>query len=132
VGLASLAALGVAWWLYLRLCREADVGIRPLVDFRFNDQLVWVLILGVVLLLGSSGLVERVGVNTVVFMGMLYALRGVAVMWALMGGPTAFLSIVLLLTFLVAAPFILAGAFIFGLGDTWLNLRARRGGGSPR
>ncbi|MGW8265769.1 MAG: hypothetical protein ACWGSQ_05330, partial [Longimicrobiales bacterium] len=78
VGLASLAALGTAWWLYLRLNRALEVGIRPLVEFRFNDQLVWVLILGFALLLGSSGLVERVGINAVVFMGTLYAFRGVA------------------------------------------------------
>ena len=132
VGLASLAALGAAWWLYLRLNRALEIGIRPLVEFRFNDQLVWVLILGFLLLLGSSGLVERVGINAVVFMGILYALRGVAVVWALLGGPTAFLSIVLVLAFFVAAPLFLAGAFVFGLGDTWLNLRARWGVKSPR
>jgi len=131
VGLASLAALGTAWWLYLRLNRTMEVGIRPLVEFRFNDQLVWVLILGFILLLGSSGIAERVGINAVVFMGILYAFRGLAVMWAVLGGSPAFLSVVLLLAFLVAAPLFLAGAFVFGLGDTWLNLRARWGVKSP-
>ena len=127
LGLTSLAALGTAWWLYLRLSRVKEAGIRPLVEFRFPDQLVWVLILGLVLLLGSSGIVERMGTNAVVFMGALYALRGVAVMWAVWGGPSVLLGIVLVLAFLVAAPLIMAGAFVFGLGDTWLNLRARRG-----
>jgi len=132
LGLASLAALGAAWWMYLRLNRVDEVGIRPLIEFRFNDQLVWVLILGFVLLLGFPGVLERMGINAVVFMGVLYAFRGLAVGWALLGGPTVFLGIVLFFAFLVAAPFLLAGAFVFGLGDTWLNLRARWGVQSPR
>ncbi len=132
LGLASLAALGTAWWLYLRLSRSRDPGIGRMSEFRFNDQLVWVLILGFVGLLGFSGFVERIGINAVVFMGLLYALRGVAVGFALMGGPTLLSSAALVVAFLVAAPFILAGAFVFGLGDTWLNFRARRGAESSR
>jgi hypothetical protein len=132
LGLASLAALGVAWWAYNRLNRSREAGIRPLRDFRFNDQLVWVLILGFLLLLGSSGVIGRVGTNAVVFMGVLYALRGMAVVLALIGGPTLILSIVLVVAFLVAAPFILTGAFVFGLGDTWLDLRTRGEVKAPR
>jgi hypothetical protein len=133
LGLASLAALGAAWWAYNRLNRAQEAGIGPLRDFRFNDQLVWILILGLLLLLGSSGAAGRMGTNAVVFMGVLYALRGVAVVLALFGGPTLLLGIVLVVAFLVAAPFFVAGAFVFGLGDTWLNLRTRGGGDSlPR
>jgi hypothetical protein len=132
LGLASLAALGAAWWAYNRLNRAREVGIGALKDFRFNDQLVWVLILGFLLLLGSSGAVGRMGTNAVVFMGVLYALRGVAVVLALLGGPTILLGIVLVVAFLITAPYFLAGAFVFGLGDTWLNFRTRRGVQSPR
>jgi len=132
LGLASLAALGTAWWLYLRLSRSRDPGIGRISDFRFNDQLVWVLILGFIGLLGFSGFVERMGVNAVVFMGLLYALRGLAVGFALMGGPTFLSSVALVVAFVVAAPFVVAGAFVFGLGDTWLNFRARRGAESSR
>lgn len=126
LGLASLAALGTAWWLYLRLNRSREAGIGPISEFRFNDQLIWVLILGFVGLLGFSGFVERVGINAVVFMGVLYALRGLAVAIALTGGPTFLLSAALVVAFIVAAPLLLAGAFVFGLGDTWLNFRAHR------
>lgn len=132
LGLASLCALGVAWWGFLRLSRARAAGIGPLQEFRFNDQLVWILILGFVLLLGFSGALERMGVNAVLFMGVLYALRGFAVALALLGGPTLILSMVFLLLFIVAAPLLVAGAFVFGLGDTWLDLRARLGGESPR
>lgn len=127
LGLASLAALGTAWWLFLRISRASQVGIGPLKEFRFNDQLVWVLIAGVLLLLGSSGFLERMGTNAVVFMGTLYALRGVGVLLVVLGGPTVSLSLLFVFFFIFAAPLFLTGAFVFGLGDTWLNLRVRWG-----
>ncbi|MFC1574583.1 DUF2232 domain-containing protein [Gemmatimonadota bacterium] len=131
LGLASLAGLGVAWWLYVRLTRSPEPGLGPLRDFRFNDQLVWILILGFLVLLGSSGLWDRLGANAVVFMGALYALRGAAVLLFLTGGVSLLGGILLLLGMVFVAPFLIAGAFVIGLGDTWLNLRARRGAPSP-
>ena len=127
LGLASLAALGTAWWVRLRLGKASEEGIGPLGGFRFNDQLVWVFILGLVALLGTSGLPEQMGTNAVVFMGALYALRGAGVVLFLTGGPTFLGGVLLLFGFFLIAPFLIAGAFVIGLGDTWLNLRARRG-----
>ncbi len=49
LGLSSLAALGAAWWLYVRLVRGSGEGLGPLRDFRFNDQLVWLLVAGAVM-----------------------------------------------------------------------------------
>lgn len=126
LGLGSLAALGTAWWLYLRLRKAPEDGIGPLGGFRFNDQLVWVFIAGLGFLLGTTGLPAQLGTNAVVFMGALYALRGVGVVLFLTGGPTFFGGVLLLLGFFFVAPLLLAGAFVIGLGDTWLNLRARR------
>lgn len=126
LGLASLAGLGVAWWAHLRLSRVREGGIGPLRDFRFNDQLVWVLIVGLVVLLGSSTLLERFGTNAVVFMGALYALRGVAVVLFLTGGVSLFGGILFALGLLLVGPVLVTGAFVIGLGDTWLDLRARR------
>ncbi len=131
LGLASLAALGTAWWLFQRLNRSPEAGIGPLGEFRFNDQLVWILILGLVFLLGFSGFLERAGANAVVFMGALYALRGVGVWLFLSGGPSFFGVLLFLVAFTLVAPFLMAGAFVFGLGDTWLNLRARWGVDPP-
>lgn len=131
LGLASLAGLGLAWWLYVRVSRVQDEGIGPLKDFRFNDQLVWVLILGLLVLVGSTGLMERVGTNAVVFMGALYALRGAAVVLFLAGGVSLLGGIFLALGLLLVAPVLMTGAFVIGLGDTWLDLRARRPKTSP-
>ncbi len=126
LGLASIAALGVAWWTYLRLDRGDDRGIGTLSEFRFNDHLVWVFIGGLVLLVVTwGGALGRVGSNAVVFMGALYALRGAAVVLFLSGG-LSFLGFVLLAFGLIfVAPVLLVGAMIIGLGDTWLDIRAR-------
>ena len=133
LGLASLSSLGVAWWLYLRMAQAEAGGIGPFREFRFHDQLVWVLILGLLFFLGSGGLLDRVGVdlaragtNAAVFMGALYALRGAAVVLFLAGGVSFLGGVLLLFGFYFMAPLLLAGAFIMGLGDTWLDLRARR------
>lgn len=130
LGLASLSALALSWWLYLRLGRGVRAGIGALRDFRFNDQLVWILILGLLVLLLGSGLPERLGTNAVVFMGALYALRGVAVILFVTGGGSLLGGILLLVAFFFVAPLLIAGAFIIGLGDTWLDLRTRRGASS--
>jgi len=133
LGLASLSSLGVAWWLYLRVSQAETGGIGPFREFRFHDQLVWVLILGLLFFLGAGGLLDRVGLdlgragtNAAVFMGALYALRGAAVVLFLAGGVSFLGGVLLLFGFFFMAPLLLAGAFIMGLGDTWLDLRARR------
>ncbi len=126
LGLASIAALGVAWWMYVRLDRGEDEGLGPLARFRFNDHLVWVFIGGLVLLVVRwGGVLGQVGSNAVVFMGALYALRGAAVVLFLSGG-LSFLGMVLLVFgLLFVPPVLLAGAMIIGLGDTWLDIRGR-------
>ena len=126
VALASLAALGVAWWLYLRIGHGRAGSLRPVRDFSFSDQLVWVLIAGIALLvLGWGDAWGRAGSNAVVFMGALYALRGVAVFMFLSGGLSVLGGALLALAFLFVAPILLAVALFVGVGDTWLGLRER-------
>jgi hypothetical protein len=125
LGLASLSGLGLAWWLFVRLNRRHASGIGPLKEFRFNDQLVWVLILGIISLVLSSGIVARLGVNAVVFMGALYALRGAAVVLFLTGGLSLFGGFLFVIGFVLLAPFVVLGAMVIGLGDTWFDLRKR-------
>lgn len=128
LGLTSLAGLGVAWWLYVRLARGSDRGVGPLAEFRFNDQLVWVLIVGLVLLLAGWGDAwARTGGNAVVFMGGLYALRGAAVLVFLNGGISVLGAVALGIGLLVPvlASVILGGALVVGVGDTWFDLRTR-------
>ncbi len=126
LGLTSLSALGVAWWLYVRLARGSDQGVGPLRDFRFNDQLMWVVIAGLgAVLLGSSPAWSDAGTNALVFMGALYALRGAAVVLFLYGGLNLLGMIVFLFGLLFVAPIVLMAAMVIGIGDTWLDLRSR-------
>jgi Predicted membrane protein (DUF2232) len=126
LGLSSVAALGAAWWLYVRLAWGSDRGIGPLRDFRFNDHLVWLFIAGIaVLVMGLGDSWARAGTNTVVFMGGLYALRGVAVVAFLSGGLSFVNGVFLAIALTFVGPLVVGGALIIGLGDTWLDVRTR-------
>lgn len=128
LGLGTLAALGLAWWMYVRAGLGARGALGPLRDFRFNDHLVWVFIGGLLLLALGTGAGEaltRTGSNAVVFMGGLYALRGVAVVLFVNGGISMLGVVAVALGMMFLAPLVVAGALVIGLGDTWLDLRAR-------
>jgi hypothetical protein len=126
VGLASMAGLGLAWWLYVRLALGRRGALGPLRDFRFNDHWVWLFVGGLLaLILGVGELGTRAGSNAVLFMGALYALRGAAVVLFVNGGISAFGVGLLALGMMFLAPVILAGALLIGLGDTWLDIRTR-------
>lgn len=126
LGLASLAGLSVAWWLFQKVAVGRAGAFGRLREFRFNDQLVWLFIGGLLtLLVGLGEGWTRAGSNTVVFMGTLYALRGAAVVLFLNGGISLLGAIVLGLGMLFVAPILLAGALFVGLSDTWLDVRNR-------
>jgi hypothetical protein len=128
VGVATMAALGVAWWVYVRLSAGSDQGLGPLREFRFSDHLVWVFIGGLVLVLGRWGdAVARVGANAVVFMGALYGLRGAAVIVFLSGGLSLFGYVLLVFGLIFVPPVVVAGAMVIGIGDTWLDVRSKSG-----
>lgn len=132
LALASLAALGVAWFVASRL-RGGQPAIGELREFRFSDHLVWVLVAGMVLLVAPAGqLAFRLGENATLFMGALYLLRGIAVLvWVaatfISSAWTAALWALLALLFY---PIVGGTALVLGLSDTWLDLRSRlrRGG----
>jgi hypothetical protein len=135
LALQSLAALGLASWAVARL-RRVEGGaftLRPLREFRFNDQLVWVLILGLALLvLPLDAVATRLGYNALFFMGGLYALRGFGVIVFLAGGAPSFLTVMfgaIMAVFLY--PLVLTAAFLVGLGDTWLDVRGRAAAAPP-
>lgn len=130
LALASLAALAVAWWGYRRLVRADPRPLARLRDFRFHDELVWLVILGLALWLVPLGVpgraLPRVGLNLLVFMGTLYAFRGVAVLLAMTGTPGPLGAILAALVFIFLYPFVMGAALIVGLSDTWLDFRTRR------
>ncbi len=126
LGLSSLTGLAVAWWAYVRFAWGSDQGLAPLRDFRFNDDLVWLLVAGLALIVFSLGDGwTRAGTNAVVFMGALYAVRGAAVLLFFKGSVTLLGFLLVLVGMLLFAPVILMGLLVIGVGDTWLDLRAK-------
>ena len=127
LSLATVAALGVAWFGFERISgRLGSPG--PVREFRFSDHLIWLLIGGLCLLvLPLGGLAFRVGENATLFMGGLYLFRGAAILlWIGAAAATSVWSGVLLsLAALLLYPVVLGTALVLGLSDTWIDLRAR-------
>lgn len=128
VGLSSAASLGVAWWLFFRFGRGRRDALAPLKQFRFEDQLVWVVIVGLALVLAGDALGgSRAGLNALVFMGGLYAVRGTAV-FAWFVKKLSFAGVLLLVIgFVMFWPVVVLPALVIGVSDTWLDLRGRAG-----
>lgn len=123
LAVGSVAALAVAWWGYGWL-GGAGERLGRLPEFRFPDVLVWVLIGGLVLvLLPVGGWTPRLGGNLVFFMSALYALRGLAVVVALVGSSVPTL-VVMTVVGVILYPIVVAGTLLVGVTDTWLDLRA--------
>ena len=126
IALESLIALALAWALYHRLGRERlGPPLARLRDFRFSDQFVWGLVAGLALVVvpGFAPL-SAAGANLLVFFGTLYALRGVGVgLWFLSPGPV---MMTFLIVFALVFPPVLGVLGVgLGVGDTWINWRAR-------
>jgi hypothetical protein len=125
LALESLLILALAWALFHRLSRvRIGAPLAPLREFRFNDQLVWgVLLAFTILLLPTLDTVRAAGWNLLLFFGGLYAVRGFGVLaWFLAPGRFA-MPIIVLLLFMF--PPLGALAFGLGLGDTWIDWRNR-------
>ena len=125
LGLESLLILALAWALFHRLSRvRIGAPLAPLREFRFNDQLVWGVLLGATaLVLPTLDTFRAVGWNLVLFFGGLYAVRGLGVLaWFLSPGR---LLVAVLLMLLFMFPLLGALAFALGLGDTWADWRNR-------
>jgi hypothetical protein len=130
LALATIAALGIAWFITVRLA-GSEGAVGPLREFRFNDQLIWVMIGGLVLFLLPVGqLAGRVGQNALAFMGGLYVLRGAAILVWIMPAVAISAWWVLLWAMLALLfyPLVLGLALVLGVSDTWLDLRARLSG----
>lgn len=132
LGLESLLALALGWATYHRLSRvRIGPPLGALRDLRFNDQLVWGLVIGATLLLLPSLSDRRAaGANVVCFFGTLYALRGAGVLtWWIPERAVAFAPLVLVILVPILGPVFVLGALLaitfgLGLGDTWRDFRA--------
>lgn len=129
--LETVLLLALAWSAFHRVSR-VRVG-RPLAELavvRFNDQLIWGVVVGAVLvLLPSLGEWRAFGVNLLLFFGALYALRGLGVVAARGGDRAIGLGAVALLVaavFLGPVPALVGaalGATAVGVSDTWQDWR---------
>lgn len=127
LGIASLAGLALAWWVWRRLVARDAHPLGRMRDFRFSDHLVWVALIGIVLVVLPFGsALTRTGANLLAFMGALYALRGLAVLLWLYGTPGILGSVLAALVFLLLYPIVMVTTLMVGLTDTWLDLRTRQ------
>ena len=127
LAIATLAGLALAWWLWRRLSVQERNPFSPLREFRFRDELVWLVVLGAALVVLPLGVAAtRTGTNLLLFMAALYAMRGLAVILALFGSPSVLGATFGVLLFLMLYPIVMATTLMVGLTDTWLDLRARR------
>ena len=137
LALESVVALAIAWSVYHRLSRtRLGPPLAQLREFRFNDQLVWGLIVGLAIVFLPMLAPARVlGRNLLVFFSAIYAIRGLGVLsWFTAPGTlavTATVGFAMLwwpvLNAIAALGFLLLGiaAFGLGLGDTWADWRNR-------
>jgi hypothetical protein len=137
LALESLAALALVWTTYHRLSRNRiGAPLAPLSEFRFNDQFVWGLIVGlVILVLPSLASMRGLGANLVLFFGALYAVRGLGVLAWFMS-PGTFATAIVAGAVLVFVPVVNVVAVLgfmtlgvtalgLGVGDTWADWRNR-------
>ncbi len=137
LALQSLAALALGWATYHRLGRaRLGAPLRPLREFRFNDQLVWGLIVGLtILLVPTLTALRGAGKNLLVFFGALYAVRGFGVLtWFMAPGSLGITLAVGFVMFLIpvvnafvalALIMVCIASLALGLGDTWADWRSR-------
>ena len=125
LALESLIALTLAWVMFHRLS-GATLGpaLGAVREFRFNDQLIWGLAVGATIFflpVFADG--RDAGLNLLVFFGALYLLRGIGVLSFMTRSRWAG---TLLIVVTIFAPLLLgAVALGIGVGDTWMDWRAR-------
>lgn len=127
VALYALLGGWLAWEWYHRLTRHPlGTPPAPFRTFRFNDQLIWALVLLVALVLvdlprGAELLVR----NLLLVVATLYAARGLAVVrTAMIPAPRLFVVLLCLAAVPVLA-LVPLGFAVLGVADTWLDLRRR-------
>ncbi len=138
----SLAAAAVAWALYQAVAKEPDPAVLPpMREFRFNDHLIWGVVLALVSLVvvpslvglgvlpsGVEAVARVTGENLAVFFGSLYLMRGLGVTAAVAAaagftGPAAVIFAVVVT--LLLAPVVVAFGLTLGVADTWVDWRKR-------
>jgi len=125
--LKVLPGLAIAWGWYRRLAsRPGGAPAERFADFRFNDQLVWLVVLCVAMfLLPVPDPVRDITANVMVAVGGLYVARGAAITWGTLSTFPTLVLIIVAFGVLFILPVALGGWFAFGLADTWVDFRRR-------
>jgi O-antigen ligase len=117
----------LAWAWHHRISRRPfGSPPSPFREFRFNDHLVWGAIFTLGLLLVSvPAPVPAIAANLMVLWVGLYAVRGLAVLAALLAqAPMAFKAFAAVFAVLLV-PVTVGACLAIGLADTWLDIRRR-------
>jgi uncharacterized protein YybS (DUF2232 family) len=127
LALAGIAGLRLAWSWYHRLAvHPLGAPATPFRRFGFSDQLVWGWVVALALAVMPVPEPWRLaGANLLLVLGVLYAVRGLAVVVAQAGGVAAPVATVLGFIALFLLPFVVGGLTLLGLADTWLDFRRR-------
>jgi len=124
--LASMSALLLSWWLFMFFSGRSEEALGSVKNFRFNDHLIWMLVVGLFLLFTRwNEPLQRLGSNAVVFIGALCAVRGAAVIVFITGGFSVLGYAMTLLGLVIVTPIVLGGAVLIGIADIYLDFRKR-------
>ena len=124
--LASMSALLFSWWLFIFFSGRSEEAFGSVKNFRFNDHLIWMLVVGLFLLFTRwNEPLQRLGSNAVVFIGALCAVRGAAVIVFITGGFSVLGYAMTLLGLVIVPPIVLGGAVLIGIADIYLDFRTR-------
>jgi hypothetical protein len=127
LAIAAIAGLRLAWAWYHRLAmRPLGPPPAPFRSFGFSDQLVWGWVGALALtLLPVPEPWRLAGANVLLVLGVLYAVRGLAVFLTQSGRVAGPIGGVLVLIAVFVLPFVVGGLTLLGLADTWLDFRRR-------
>jgi hypothetical protein len=130
LALQLIAGLALATAIYMRVTEAPHgPGLDRFARFRFNENIGWVAIPPLLVILIPMLAAARVGAtNLLIVLGVLYALRGASVIafgLQLVGASSRFMTVVVVVGAFLILPVAVAGAILLGIVDSGLDLRRR-------
>lgn len=125
--LSALPGLAFAWAWYHRLAsRPVGEPAGRFSQFRFNDQLIWLVVLSAAgLILPVPEGLQQLMANLALVTGGLYVARGAAILWGSVEGLPLPLLVLCCVGVLLILPVALGACVALGLADTWVDFRRR-------